>query len=369
MELFVKKHPPEAALERLFYVARSAARTGGIQAVTLSTTAGTFTHNFQNSEFPTTLTEHPPFQRQLRRLKRSSLADLNSCSVTLLSKTKDQSFTLCLERGKDRDIMRLHGEANQDPQFVMHVLDALAERYEQVTLGKMPAPASKKDFAKVYNRYRRELEFEDEIANRRFLWAQPAQAVLLGVWASVPATSPTVRFWIALVGATSSVLLWKSIMAASRSWRRYQYQLLLRFESMIAPSDKLRVRPEFPAVHRQGEFGTLPEEEADGGLAERYVPVIFVIAWVGIAGYCTLGTLIELSPYLKKKLESNTLLCYRVLAWFLGVGIATLVSYITLRWARRSSDADWPHLLRSGKKRLDRRRSSRFALDIRDGDT
>ncbi|MEZ4295679.1 MAG: hypothetical protein R3B70_11935 [Polyangiaceae bacterium] len=193
-------------------------------------------------------------------------------------------------------------------------------------------------FKRLYQRYRKELEFEDEIANRRFIWMQPAQGLMLMAWVNVRAEDAHVRFWVALVGSVSSLLLWKAIVAASDSWREYRNKLFDAFEAehhALTKAGRPGLRTsEYPAIWRQlNRKNELQPRIRDGALAERYVPVVFGVGWAGLCGYSTLASLQGLG-YLA---SADGPLRFLVVAT--GTILALLLGWIVIAIARRLSKA------------------------------
>ena len=125
-----------------------------------------------------------------------------------------------------------------------------------------------KSFAKIYDRYCRQLDKEDKLIDQRLTWLLASQSILFGaIGLSNPDIAKITLMVLPLVGIGSAILTGASVWAAKASFENYRKTLL---EVCPAAQDKDRA---FPQLHRD------PTNIRLGLRSAIALPGVFLVAW------------------------------------------------------------------------------------------
>ena len=131
-------------------------------------------------------------------------------------------------------------------------------------------------FLSVYDRYKTQLDKEDELINNRVKWLLGTQTILFAaikVTSSRPASE--ILEAVSVVGLASSSAIGISTLAAILSFLKYRKNLLRKYESVkikIGQTDSPQ-QIDYPQLNRSGVFLLI------GHVAAITLPVIFVLGW------------------------------------------------------------------------------------------
>ena len=123
----------------------------------------------------------------------------------------------------------------------------------------------------VYNRYRSELEHEDNLINHRISWFLVAQTLLFtALGGALNCNKTALAATVILAGFFTSLLILISVRAAIKSFLDYR----VRLEGIKQEGASI---DEYPQLSRP--VGTIKR----GFVAPRGLPIVFSIAWLFLA--------------------------------------------------------------------------------------
>ena len=151
-------------------------------------------------------------------------------------------------------------------------LGLLKRLFRGQSLGGRPSPP-KANFSANYEKYCGLMDKEDDLINNRVNWLLASQSILfaalaIGQGALDEPLGETIIKVVTVLGLSSSLVIWVSVMGAVRSFCRYRY-LLLQVCPKAEDTDH-----EYPQLHRSQSNIIL------GFISPVAIPLLIAGAWL-----------------------------------------------------------------------------------------